>query len=78
MATAPILRKPTSKTAIIVVVILVVLIVVGTGILVYNIRNKKHNKKVRGGSISRRATLDTLQERVERNKKEKKTLLDQE
>lgn len=77
MAITPLLRKPTSKTAIVVVVVLVVLIIVGTGVMVYNIRNKKQNKKVRGGNVARRSTIESLQERAERNKKEKKNLLEE-
>ena len=74
MVTNPLLRTPTSKLAVVVVVLLVLGIVVGTGFIVYNIRQDKHSKKVRGG-VNRKTTLESMQDRMERTRKEKKTLL---
>ena len=74
MVTNPLLRTPTSKLAVVVVVLLVLVIVVGTGFIVYNIRQDKHSKKVRGG-VNRKTTLESMQDRMERTRKEKKTLL---
>ena len=75
MAINPILRKPVSKTTIAIVVLLVVVVIATVAAFLYSQRTKKQNKRVRGGSVSRKATLETLQERMERNKKEKKGLL---
>lgn len=75
MTINPILRKPVSKTTIAIVVLLVVVVIATIGAFLYSQRTKKQNKRVRGGSVTRKATLDTIQERIDRNKKEKKGLL---
>jgi hypothetical protein len=72
MVINPLLRTPTSKAAVIVVVLLVLLIIISTFLFVHNMKNNK-NKPVRGGN--RKATLENIQEKMERNKKEKKGLL---
>ena len=74
MVTTPLLRTPTSKLAVVVVVLLVLVIIVGTSFIVYNIRQDKHSKKVRGG-VNRKATLENIQDRMERTRKEKTNLL---
>ena len=71
----PLLRTPTSKLAVVVVVILVLIIVLGTALIVYNIRSNKRSRKVRGGTVHKRATIENLQEKMERTRKEKKGLL---
>ena len=74
MVTTPLLRTPMSKVAIIVVVVLVLAIVIGTSVFVYNIRNAKNARKVRGG-VNRKSTIENIQDKMERNKKEKAGLL---
>ena len=76
MVMNPLLRTPASKMALIVVIVLVLVIVIGTGVFVYNIRNEKNVRKVRGG-VTRKSTIETMQDRMERNKKEKAGLLGQ-
>ena len=76
MVTSPLLHVPAAKTMIVVVVaILVVVIVVVTGVMVYNIRSNNSVKKVRGGTVHRKSTIVSMQEKAEREKKEKKGLL---
>ena len=58
------------------VIVLVLVIVIGTGVFVYNIRSEKNVRKVRGG-VTRKSTIETMQDRMERNKKEKAGLLGQ-
>ena len=74
MVMNPLLRTPASKMALIVVIVLVLVIVIGTSVFVYNIRNEKNVRKVRGG-VTRKSTIETMQDRMERNKKEKAGLL---
>ena len=74
MVMNPLLRTPASKMALIVVIVLVLVIVIGTGVFVYNIRSEKNVRKVRGG-VTRKSTIETMQDRMERNKKEKAGLL---
>ena len=62
---------------IVVVAILVVVIVVVTGVLVYNIRSDNSVKKVRGGTVHRKSTIVSMQEKAEQEKKEKTGLLGQ-
>ena len=76
MVMNPLLRTPASKMALIVVIVLVLVIVIGTGVFVYNIRSEKNVRKVRGG-VTRKSTIETMQDRMERNKKEKAGLLGQ-
>ena len=52
-----------------------VVIVVVTGVLVYNIRSDNSVKKVRGGTVHRKSTIVSMQEKMEQEKKEKKGLL---
>ena len=77
MVTSPLLRTPAAKTMIVVVAILVVVIVVVTGVLVYNIRSDNSVKKVRGGTVHRKSTIVSMQEKAEQEKKEKTGLLGQ-
>ena len=75
MVTNPLLHTPAAKTLVVVVVaILVVVIVVVTGVMVYNIRSNNSVKKVRGGTVHRKSTIVSMQEKIEREK-EKKGLL---
>ncbi|KAM7454133.1 hypothetical protein BLSTO_05112, partial [Blastocystis sp. subtype 1] len=74
MVMNPLLRTPASKVALIVVIVLVLIIVIGTGVFVYNMRNEKNVRKVRGG-VTRKSTIETMQDRMERKKKEKAGLL---
>ena len=69
------MHVPAAKTMIVVVAILVLVIVVVTGVMVYNIRSNNSVKKVRGGTVHCKSTIVSMQEKAEREKKEKKGLL---
>ena len=74
MAINPILRKPIAKSTIAIIVLLVIVVIVTVGAFIYTQKTKEKNKKVHG-SVSRKATLDAIAEKMERDKKEKKGLL---
>ena len=74
MVSNPLLRTPGSKIAGIIVVVLVVLIVLGTILIVYNIRQGKLGKRLNEG-LRRKNTAESYQERKERTRKEKENLL---
>ena len=75
MTINPILRKPFSKTTVAIAAVLVVAVIVTLSVFLYLQRTKKQNKQVYGGTVSRKATKESVKERMERNKKEKKGLL---
>ena len=74
MVSNPLLRTPGSKIAGIIVVVLVVMIVLGTILIVYNIRQGKLGKRLNEG-LRRKNTAESYQERKERTRKEKENLL---